>query len=116
MEKRWWMQSRGMVLVKTKKKNASSMLTLNSFDIAKIERSELTPNSENLKFFIVEGLIEREKLREILNDFPPALDSTTLANKKNVEKRDVLKTGQVKGTYAELLKDVESDAFKRCRG
>ena len=40
--------------------NASSMLTLNSFDIAKIERSELTPNSENLKFFIVEGLIERE--------------------------------------------------------
>ena len=57
--------------------NASSMLTLNSFDIAKIERSELTPNSESLKFFIVEGLIEREKLREILNDFPPALDSTT---------------------------------------
>ena len=96
--------------------NASSMLTLNSFDIAKIERSELTPNSENLKFFIVEGLIEREKLREILNDFPPALDSTTLANKKNVEKRDVLKTGQVKGTYAELLKDVESDAFRDAVG
>ena len=90
--------------------------SLKSFDIAKIAQSELEPNSENLKFIVIEGLIEGEKLREILNDFPPALDSTTLANKKNVEKRDVLKTGQVKGTYAELLKDVESDAFRDAVG
>ena len=34
----------------------------------------------------------------------------TAVNKKSVEKRSVLKTGQVKGTYAELLKDVKSDA------
>ena len=90
--------------------------SLKSFDIAKIAQSKLEPNSENLKFIVIEGLIEGEKLREILNDFPPALDSTTLANKKNVEKRDVLKTGQVKGTYAELLKDVESDAFRDAVG
>jgi len=92
------------------------VILLSSFDIAKIERSDLMPNPEKLKFIVVENLIEREKLREILNDFPPALDSTTLANKKNVEKKDVLKTGQVKGTYAELLKDVESDAFRDAVG
>ena len=47
VEKRWCRQR--AVLVKTKKK-IPPMLTLNSFDIAKIERPELTPNSENLKF------------------------------------------------------------------
>jgi hypothetical protein len=92
------------------------VILLSSFDIAKIEQSDLMPNPEKLKFIVVENLIEREKLREILNDFPPALDSTTLANKKNVEKKDVLKTGQVKGTYAKLLKDVESDAFRDAVG
>ena len=92
------------------------VIGITSFDIAKIEQSDLMPNPEKLKFIVVENLIEREKLREILNDFPPALDSTTLANKKNVEKKDVLKTGQVKGTYAELLKDVESDAFRDAVG
>ena len=92
------------------------VILLSSFDIAKIERSDLMPNPEKLKFIVIENLIERDKLREILNDFPPALDSTTLANKKNVEKKDVLKTGQVKGTYAELLKDVESDAFRDAVG
>jgi len=92
------------------------VILLSSFDIAKIERSDLMPNPEKLKFIVIENLIDRDKLREILNDFPPALDSTTLANKKNVEKKDVLKTGQVKGTYAELLKDVESDAFRDAVG
>tara|TARA_B110000046_G_C12846262_1_gene335794 strand:- start:350 stop:673 length:324 start_codon:yes stop_codon:yes gene_type:complete len=50
------------------------VILLSSFDIAKIEQSDLMPNPEKLKFIVVENLIEREKLREILNDFPPALD------------------------------------------
>ena len=51
------------------------VIGITSFDIAKIEQSDLMPNPEKLKFIVVENLIEREKLREILNDFPPALDS-----------------------------------------
>jgi len=110
--------SAGAVNIAAYDKNLSEkeVILLSSFDIAKIERSDLMPNPEKLKFIVIENLIDRDKLREILNDFPPALDSTTLANKKNVEKKDVLKTGQVKGTYAELLKDVESDAFRDAVG
>ena len=73
------------------------VIGITSFDIAKIEQSDLMPNPEKLKFIVVENLIEREKLREILNDFPPALDSTTLANKKNVEKKDWTGERDVRG-------------------
>ena len=53
--------------------NASSMLT-SPFDIAKNRTVGADAKLGEFKDFIVEGLIEREKLRKFLNDFPPALD------------------------------------------
>ena len=85
-----------------------------SFDLAKMERTPL--KTEPFKYLVVEQMIPPTRLKQILDDFPPALLSTALANKKNVEERDVRATGQVKGAYERLIKDAKSPEFRAAVG
>ena len=61
---------------------------------------------------LVEQFVPPEALRDINRDFPKALMSTEFASRKNVEEVDVVKTGQVKGSYAALLKAVRAKELR----
>lgn len=56
---------------------------IQSFDLAKLEATPL--KTEPFKYMVVEQMVPPTRLKRILEDFPPALLSTALASKKNVE-------------------------------
>ena len=54
-----------------------------SFDLAALRATPL--NTKRFKYAVVPQMVPPGRLRQILADFPAALTSTKLADKKNVE-------------------------------
>ncbi|KAK3238421.1 hypothetical protein CYMTET_51568 [Cymbomonas tetramitiformis] len=84
---------------------------ITAFKLDKIALANISKTP--FRHIFIPQFIPPEELAKITADFPKSLDSEAFAaSKKNVEEREVLATGDVKGAYAKLITDAHAPALK----